>query len=100
MQYVAAYTLAALSCDKPTKDAVIAILKATGKPVDDAQVDALFKATGDRSAHEVLMQPLSSSPRESPRSDPSEAQELPPLPLPARRTPPPPLGSPQPSLLR
>ena len=53
MQYVAAYTLAALSGKEPTKDQVANILKATGKPVDDAQVCAVFDAIGGKPVHEV-----------------------------------------------
>ena len=55
MQYVAAYTLASLSGSEPTKDSVCSILKATGKPVDDAQVSALFDSIKGRSVHEVTL---------------------------------------------
>jgi len=34
MQYVAAAALASLSGNAPTKDSILAILKATGKPAD------------------------------------------------------------------
>ena len=53
MQYVAAYTLASLSGKEPCQDAVANILKATGKPVDDAQIAALFSSINGRPVHEV-----------------------------------------------
>ena len=65
MQYVAAYTLAALSGKEPTKDQVSAILKATGKPVDDAQVAAVFDAVGGKPVHEVFQSKFSLSQREN-----------------------------------
>lgn len=55
MQYVAAYTLASLSGKEPCKDSVAAILKATGQPVDDAQIAALFDSVNGRPVHEVII---------------------------------------------
>lgn len=54
MQYVAAYTLAALSGKEPTKDAVNNILKATGGKFDEAEVNKLFTSVGGKPVHELI----------------------------------------------
>ena len=60
MQYAAALALSSLSGKAPSiispnlaKDSVTAILKATGKPVDDAQVDAVIKSLNNKRVDEV-----------------------------------------------
>ena len=54
MQYVAAYTLAALSGKEPTKDAVKSILKAAGNKFEEAEVDKIFASIGGKPVHELI----------------------------------------------
>lgn len=64
------------------KDSVAAILKATGKPVDDAQVDAVIAALNGRAVNDVLQSPPRSLALASARWAASvpPREELPPLP--------------------
>ena len=62
MQYLAAYTLAALSGKQPSntilipaKDQVNAILKATGSPVDENQVNAVMESLKGKNLSDVFM---------------------------------------------
>ena len=51
----------------PAKDSVVAILKATGKPVDEAQVDAVLKALNGRKVEDVHLRSLRSLAKDSPK---------------------------------
>ena len=44
MRYVAAYLLAALSKDSPTKDDVTKILESVGLDIDDDRLDKVLKS--------------------------------------------------------
>ena len=54
MQYVAAYTLAALSGKEPTKHALKSILKAAGNKFEEAEVDKIFASIGGKPVHELI----------------------------------------------
>ena len=62
MQYLSAYTLATLSGKEPStipidnidEETLTAILNATGKPVDAAQVKAVIEKLKGKQVHDVL----------------------------------------------
>ena len=61
MQYASALALASLSGKAPcndlfysAKDSITAIIKATGKDCDAAQVDAVLKSLNNRKVDEVI----------------------------------------------
>lgn len=87
MQYLAAYTLATLSGAEPStslinqgEQTLTAILNATGKPVDAAQVKAVIDKLKGKQVHEVPSAFIrSSSLKDKPKLD---QEDLPELPLP------------------
>ncbi|CAM6002562.1 unnamed protein product [Sphagnum balticum] len=54
MEYLAAYALSALSGKEPTADSVTAIVSATGKPADAAQVHAVVAALKGKKVEDVI----------------------------------------------
>ncbi|KPA83539.1 60S acidic ribosomal protein P2 putative (LIP2) [Leptomonas pyrrhocoris] len=54
MQYLAAYSLVALSGNAPSKKDVEAVLKAAGVSVDSSRVDAVFAELEGKNLEEVM----------------------------------------------